>query len=305
MQYNKTVPNRIVSGVGKAVVSDKYWTIDLEHNVKGKNGKWEVEVESLKFKHSETGDLEEIKNKKQYMVSVKPDGKGGGEILQLRPAIGNYQVKFSGWANDREDEDAVLILEKKGDFGKYWEVVANLEVVGGEFAGVIYPLYVSLASEDKQTGDPIFKFSIEEGIFTVYVGSKSGEKVKRFRDLVKYSGLSNYKLNIADPEDLEVDEILRIVEKGAKKLKKVFSVTVEDGYPKTLSPFETDEDAEEVEVEKPAKKKVVEVEEEEVEETPVKKPAKKVVVADDEEEETQPKKKATARKPQFDEDDDE
>lgn len=297
MKYEKRVTNTIVSGVGKSKIGGSSWTILVESNVRDpKTGEWGKESEKFNFKLDETGPLEEVKNGKSYFIAVRPDGKGSGEILQLRPAMGTYPVRMVGFSMERDDDSKLLIINNKGEFGQFWQIVAELEVASGGFAGVKYPLYLPLADEDKETGNPRLKFEIEDGLFNVYVGKKSGEKVKMFRDLVHYTGLDTTKLPLTeeDLEEAEVDEILKVVGKVAKKLKKVFSATIENGKPKTLSPYELDEE---------------EVEEEVVEEVPApKKKAKvEVVEEDDEPEVVAPpaKKKVVAKKPIFDEDDEE
>ena len=274
----------------------------MEYSVKNKRGEWDTESETFSFKNSVTGDLDEVKNGKLYYISIKT-GKTN-EILHLRPAKGIYDVQFVGFSRDREDEDMVMILESDGDFGKFWQIVANLEVKSGDFEGVLFPLYLPLASEDKKTGDPQFKFYWEDGLFNILIGKKSGEKVKIFRDLVYYAGLSDHQFKIENDEELEVEDVLMMVEKAAKKLKKTFLAVVERGYPKTLTNNENNEEHEEVEetvedepvVTKKVTKKVVE----EVEDEPVVKKTKKVV--EDDEDAAVPVKKS--KRPTFSNDED-
>lgn len=300
MDYKNSKPkySKPTAGCGIAKVGKSTWSIDVEYGVKNKRGEWDTESETFSFKNSQTGELEEVKNGKSYFISIKPDNKGGGEILQLRPAKGIFDVKFVGFSRDHDDEDVIMILESDGDYGKFWQIVANLEVVSGDFAGVLFPVYLPLANEDKKTGDPQFKFYWEDGIFNVLVGKKSGEKVKMFRDLVYCSGLSDYQFKIENDEELEVEDVLMLVEKAAKKLKKVFAAVVDKGYPKTVTDKESGD--EEVEDE-PVTKKVTKKVEDEEEDEPVKK-VKKTVKADEEEvEDEKPVKKS---RPKFDEDED-
>lgn len=288
MEFKNKKPEyaKPTTGTGVVKVGEGRFSIEVTSYVgQDKKGNAEYEKELFKFKTSQLPEtLDEVKNGKTYFISVKPDGKGSGEILQMRPASGVYTVSFAQFARERDDEDEVLIIEGDGKFGKYWRIVAELEVVAGEFKGIRYPAYLPLASEDANTGDPQFKFYWDDGVFTILVGKKSGQPVKMFKDLVHFMGVDEYQFKIEDGEDYEVDEVLLMVEKVAKKLKKKFVLVAEGGYPKSFTDSEEDAD---------------DVEPDEEDDDP--KLAKKSKVVEEELEDETPAPKAK-RKPKFDED---
>lgn len=300
MKFGNSKPTyeKPTSGVGVVKLGKSTFSVDLEYST-GKNkktGKYEYDTETFKFNLDVLEELDflpedfELKNGKSYFMSIKT---GTEEILQLRPASGFYPVKFAGLAHSRDkdgdiDPHEILITEGDGEYGKFWQFVAELEVTDGPNAGIKYPVYLPLASEDSKTGEPRYKFYMDDGKFVVMRGPKSGEKVKMLDDLIQLSGIAEYSFKMDNDEEYEVQDVLAMIEKAGKKMGNTFSMLVEKGYPKTLT---ADENAETDEI--------VEDVEEEVEEKPVKKSVKKVVEVVEDDEEEAPKK---AKKRWVDED---
>lgn len=304
MEFKNSKPeySKPVSGTGIVKVGEGRFSIEVtSYAGNDKKGNPEYDTQLFKFKNSQLPEwLEEVKNGKTYYISVKPDGKGSGEILQMRPAGGIYTVVFSGFARERDDENAILIIEGDGKFGKYWQIVAELEVVSGEYKGIKYPIYLPLAGEDPNNGEPQFKFYWDDGIFTVLVGKKSGNPVRLFKDLIHFTGVDEYKFKIENGADYEIEEVLELVEKVAKKLKQKFMMVAEAGRPKSFTDAEdvTEETTESDEEPKTTKKSKV-VEDADPDEDEPKKPVKKSKVVDEEPEEDTPPQKPAKRRPVF------
>lgn len=292
---------RPITGVGVVKLGKSTFSVEVAY----KNEKGKDDSESFQFKMKDLPeDLPEgfeLKNGKSYWFNIRADGSA---INNIRPAKGVFKVKCVGMATKEDDRgnEEFVVLEKKGDFGAYKQIVANLVVQEGDAAGTVFPQYLPFGSENSK-GDWTYRFAPDEdGNFTVVGNPDKSKNVAALFDFVQYTGLGDVELPFPDTEDEQ--DVLEVLHKAIRKQKKVFSLIVENGYTKSMTSADDDVEVEEVdEDEAPAPKKSKKVVEEDDEEVVApKKSAKKVVVDDDEEDEAPAPKKKVAR-PKFEEED--
>jgi len=293
MKLTKQKFEKPVNGVGTVKLGRNSWSIEVLH----RNDKGKEDTTRFSFK---LDDLPEnlpeefaLKNGKAYFVSVRADGSA---INQLRPAKGMFNMKCSGLAKD--DDGNILVLERTGQYGKYWQFIAEMIVTSGENKGILYPLYLPLGDEGKN--GPRYRFvPDDDGNFTVVGNPDKSKNVAQLFDFITCTGLADVEIPFpeGDPEDLDVQEVLEVIDKNVRKLKRTFQIIVENGYPTKLGDFNGDTEDEDED----APEEVDETEEEETPKTrtaKAKATGKKAAEADeDDEEEVKPRKR-----PKFDED---
>jgi hypothetical protein len=247
-----------ISEVFQCLTSGK--TFALKAMKKTKDFKWveDRDGRTFNFRASDLPDnLSEnflIKNGAKYHARITEDE----ELLDIRPAIGNFKGRFTGLAEDRDG--GVFVNEKDGKYGPYWQFVAEIEVVDGKFEGVIYPKYVIFTTYDKKSKECVPLFGEDDGELTY--GSTA-----QLNEFFEFSGLADPKVSIAYDEDLQV--LLTNISNKLRKVKNVFNFSVENGYPAAITAFEDwDEDED---VDEDIEDEEEDVEEEVVEEAPKKK----------------------------------
>jgi hypothetical protein len=308
VKFSRPKYQKPVTGVGVFKLGKTSFSVDVHY----KDAKGNDESENFSFKLSDLPeDLPEtfeLRNGGQYFWNIRADGSA---INSVRPAKGTFNVVCDGVTKDEKDN--YQVIERTGDFGKYWQVVVNLRVVDGNAAGILFPCYLPFASEYK--GERQERFVDDgEGNLTIVGNPDKSRAIAQLFDLIEYAGLADIEIPFPDSEDEQ--DVLAVFSKTLRKAKKKFMLIVEKGYIKSMASID-DADDEEVEDEEEIETDEDEVEEveEEVVEEPKKKVSKKlpevvekvskavkkpVVEDDDEEEVEQPKKKS--KRPQFSDD---
>lgn len=206
------------------------------------------------------GDNFLIKNGAKYHCRISEEGD---ELLDIRPAVGNFVGRFKGLAEDRDG--GIFVNEKEGKWGKYMQFVAEIEVTEGKFKGVIYPKYVAFTSWDKKEQECVPLFGDDDGELTYGA-------TKQLQEFFEFSGLADPEVGIKYDDDLQV--LLTNISRKLAKLNNVFNFSVENGYPAAITAHEDwdEDDTDDEDVDEDTDDDVEEdVEDEEVKETPKKK----------------------------------
>lgn len=303
MKFSKPKYQKPITGVGVFKLGKTSFSVDVQF----KDAKGNDDSENFSFKLSDLPeDLPEsfdLRNGVSYFWNIRADGSA---INNVRPAKGTFNVVCDGVTKD--DKDNYQVIERTGDFGKYWQVVVNLRVVDGNAAGILFPCYLPFASEYK--GERQERFVDDgEGNLTIVGNPDKSRAIAQLFDLIEYAGLADTEIPFPDSEDEQ--DVLAVFSKALRKAKKKFMLIVEKGYIKSMASVDdTDEDAEDDEEIETDEDEVEEVEEEVVEEPKkkvskklpevvekVSKAVKKAPVVEDDDEVEQPKKKS--KRPQF------
>lgn len=312
MRFSKPKYQKPVTGVGVFKLGKNRFSVDVQF----KDAKGNEDSENFSFQLSDLPeDLPEtfeLKNGSSYFWNIRADGSA---INSARPAKGMFSVVCTGIAKD--DKDNFLVMEKLGQYGKYWQIVANLVVTDGNATDIVFPLYLPFAGTDSRSGDRFDRFvADDDGNFTIVGSPDKSKAVAQLFDFIEYAGLSDVEIPFPDSDDEQ--DVLAVFSKALRKGKHEFMIIVEKGYVKSMASINDDEsdDDEDVEVTPIVKKKVV-VDEDDDEEVVETKSSKKLPVAvdtvskamkskvavedDDKDEEVmQPKKKS--KRPQFQDD---
>lgn len=300
MKFTKMKFEKPLSGCGVVTLGKSTFSFDLEH----KDAKGNADTTHFSLGHDLLpDDLPEtfrLKNGKAYWFNIRADGSA---INNVRPATGRFKVVCSGIAKNVETGE-FTVIEKGGDFGKYWQYVAELEVVEGPNKGIKYPLYLPLASENKKTGEPQLKYHADaEGNFSPMGDPDKSANIRRLFDWIICSGLVNITMVWKEEYDSDSQPLLKALDKAVRKLSVEFEMVAKNGYPDYMASLEVEDDAaddeDEVEEEETPKAKAKKVVEEEDEEDQPKAKAKKVVDEDDDEPEDDDDTDEPVKRPSF------
>lgn len=155
---------------------------------------------------------------KFYACAISQDGK---KIFQFKPYNQDFVVvRLKGFF--RNDKGEIVINEGFKD-KKQLTAIFELEVVRGEWAGVIYP-YRYWSINDKKTYEPVFKVENHD--------IKFGYISKPMQTLIEASGVIERapECPLADTDDQEV--ILEWLEKQMLVDKNLrIAVMIKEGYP--------------------------------------------------------------------------
>lgn len=243
MKVTKKSGEKGITGIAVVKTGDKGFTFVM------KSGDHEGEKYPFKVKDMPDNLPEDfiLENGKEYFVSLNADAD---EIRAIRPSRGFHVVRCTDLART-QDED-FLIIERTGEYGKYYQFVSQLAIQGGKYDGIIVPLYLPMGGD----GEDKKKMQDDGDGNITLVGSL--EKSRAFSQLYDFWVYAlGEETDVAYDEDDQ--ELLGNLLRAVLKKKQKFGVTLDGGYVKSLSALDdvvedADDDVSDDEEEKAPKK---------------------------------------------------